>query len=266
MNLGVNGKGAIINQGGDVTLTGVSLQVNDGPGLESNGGVVIIDQSRIWDNEVVGQNGGGIRLMSGAAATITRSSITGNSAQAAGGIYLFDSSLTMANSTVSSNETTLGVGGGIMVQGSAVGETIEFINVTVHNNSTQAGVGSAFFLLSGTIVPETVNSIWSAPVGETVCGGNTGSNPLSSNGNNLSSDDTCLSLGNPTDQTNTDPHLAPLAEINGATVHELLKSSPARDQADQLVCAAAPVNNQDQRGFPRGSSCDIGAFELDSSD
>jgi hypothetical protein len=39
--------------------------------------------------------------------------------------------------------------------------------------------------------------------------------------------------------------------------------SAAIDAADDAICAAAPVNNRDQRGFTRpwGPHCDIGAFE-----
>jgi hypothetical protein len=43
----------------------------------------------------------------------------------------------------------------------------------------------------------------------------------------------------------------------------LLAGSPAIDAGDDATCAAAPVNNFDQRGIsrPQGAACDIGAFE-----
>jgi hypothetical protein len=46
-------------------------------------------------------------------------------------------------------------------------------------------------------------------------------------------------------------------------------SSPAIDAGDQAVCAAAPVNNLDQRGFVRPGTghtqCSIGAYEADAT-
>ena len=43
----------------------------------------------------------------------------------------------------------------------------------------------------------------------------------------------------------------------------LLPGSAAIDAADDAICAAAPVNNLDQRGItrPQGAHCDIGAYE-----
>ena len=45
-------------------------------------------------------------------------------------------------------------------------------------------------------------------------------------------------------------------------------ASPAIDAGDQAVCAAAPVNNRDQRGFVRPGTghtqCSIGAYEADA--
>jgi hypothetical protein len=46
----------------------------------------------------------------------------------------------------------------------------------------------------------------------------------------------------------------------------VLGGSPAIDAGDQAVCAAAPVNSVDQRGFMRPgggfSNCTIGAYEF----
>ena len=63
---------------------------------------------------------------------------------------------------------------------------------------------------------------------------------------------------------NGNPLLGPLQDNGGPTQHMALgPGSAARDAADDGFCAAAPVNNRDQRGIarPQGPHCDIGAVE-----
>jgi hypothetical protein len=77
-------------------------------------------------------------------------------------------------------------------------------------------------------------------------------------GRNLSHPDTtCPGI-------NSDPKLGPLRD-NGGPTHTMALGvgSAARDAANDAICAAAPVNNLDQRGIarPQGPHCDIGAVE-----
>ncbi|CAD6875183.1 choice-of-anchor Q domain-containing protein [Methylomonas fluvii] len=61
---------------------------------------------------------------------------------------------------------------------------------------------------------------------------------------------------------------ASLANHGGPTqTLALIPGSGAIDAADNLLCATVPVNNVDQRGLarPQGPQCDIGAFELESA-
>jgi predicted outer membrane repeat protein len=63
---------------------------------------------------------------------------------------------------------------------------------------------------------------------------------------------------------NSDPKLGPL-QHNGGPTHTmaLLPGSAAIDAGINSICAAAPVNNLDQRGIarPQGLHCDSGAYE-----
>jgi hypothetical protein len=71
-----------------------------------------------------------------------------------------------------------------------------------------------------------------------------------------------------------DPLLAPLLNYGGPTMTRPPQDgSPAIDNGSNTVCAAAPINNLDQRGMPRpidgdgigGAQCDSGAFEYVSN-
>ena len=62
---------------------------------------------------------------------------------------------------------------------------------------------------------------------------------------------------------NGDPLLGPLEDNGGPTQTMALGfASAAIDAGDDSTCAAAPVNNRDQRGItrPQGPHCDIGAL------
>jgi hypothetical protein len=94
-----------------------------------------------------------------------------------------------------------------------------------------------------------------------VANNSTGSNcygTITNGGGNLSyPDTTCPGI-------NADPILGPLQD-NGGLTHtmDLGPGSAAFDVGDDATCAAAPVNNLDQRGVvrPQGAHCDIGAVE-----
>jgi len=215
----------------------------------------------------------------GASATFTDLTIKGGSVTSDGGGIAVDAtgSLTMSTSTVSGNTTTLN-GGGIATAGGAVGLTnvtlsgntaangggldctgaCTLTNVTVTANTAptagdgvrQTGAGTITFL--NTIVGNNLSG------GVTECAGSAAN--LISTSNNLSSDASCdfTSAG---DQVSTDPLLGALADNGGPTfTHHLLSSSTAVDGGTNTGCQAS-----DQRGYarPLGTSCDIGAYELD---
>ncbi|MEZ4728940.1 MAG: choice-of-anchor Q domain-containing protein [Caldilineaceae bacterium] len=268
-----NQGGGIYNDG-QLTLV-ASRVVSNSAGVSGGGianfGTLVIDHTVITDNHATLGNGGGI--VNGGRLTVSASTIADNYAKirgggvyhsvgtltlmnstiahnradfAAGGIANFDQ-MTSMNSTISAN-TTDGAGGGLVNGGQW-----QMVNLTIADNL--AGDGNSLYN-SGTL---TVTSTIMAD-------GATGKNCTSwgiviSQGNNLESDANC-GFTAPTDQSRTEPLLAPLGEYGGATAtHALLPQSPALDAGH----SACPPPATDQRGVtrPSGAGCDIGAFEAE---
>ncbi len=253
------GSGGIKNNG-VLTLTNTLIQNNRATGDTSddigggicNGcgtgtGTLHLHNSTVKANSA--DRGGGI--FSNAILTITQSSIISNSARAGGGLSKFASSgggTTIINSTFSGNSATNS--GGAIRQDAG---TLTITNSTLANNISPLGGG--IFHSDGTTTLQ--NSI----LANTGTGGDCYNfEGFSSNGHNLSSDDSC-SLNASGDLTDTVPLLGPLADNGGATLtHALLFASPAIDAAADAFCPST-----DQRGItrPQGLRCDIGALEND---
>lgn len=94
-------------------------------------------------------------------------------------------------------------------------------------------------------------------VANNLTGGNCSGIVTDGGGNLNYPDTTCPGI-------NADPKLGPLQNNLGPTeTMALLPGSAAIDAGNDAVCAAAPVNNLDQRDItrPPGAHCDIGAVE-----
>jgi predicted outer membrane repeat protein len=184
--------------------------------------------------------GGAIYNFPGGTLTVSTSTFSGN-----GGYYIGGGGIenrgtaTVSNSTFSGNNTKFG--GGIENFGA-----LTVSNSTFSGNSAWAHGGGIWS--SGTVTLKN-----------TIVAGNTGGNCYGAIGgdHNLSDDGTCPGI-------NGNPLLGPLQDNGGPTHTMALRGgSAALDAADDAVCAAAPVNNLDQRGVarPQGAHCDIGAYE-----
>jgi hypothetical protein len=243
------GQGIMMVGSGTLSVTASTFTGNTtGIGLTRNGpsqGSATVTNSTFADNDAGNRDGGGIENV-GWTLAVTNSTFSGNSAGAGGGIENAGGTLSVINCTFSDNNGQVG-GGGI-------------------SNIIEDGAG-----------PVTVtNSIFAATTGDNCTG------PITDGGHNLDDGTSCGFSTAKGSLVNTNPQLDPFGlQNNGGPTNTAAlctgagvptgctAASPAIDAGDQAVCAAAPVNNRDQRGFVRPGSghtqCSIGAFEADAS-
>jgi CSLREA domain-containing protein len=251
-----------------VVVTGCNSGTNSGAGIivfgsSSAPSTLTLTDTTIAQNTTTGI-GGGIYLSSNTVGTITRTTVSGNTASNGAGLQLFGSagspsSVTLSNTTFSGNTAT--AWGGAMYFSGETGSAANLTNVTVASNSsgngggalTVTGVGQ--FQIRNTIV---ANSAGSAPANcFAVVGG-----VITSLGNNLEFPGTSCGFNLAGDRR-ANPLLGALATNGGLTqTHSLGAGSPAIDLGDAATCAASPVSGVDQRGRTRPASCDAGAYEF----
>ena len=189
----------------------------------------------------------------GAHDTLTGDTFTGNTSVTEGGGIAIFGTATVKNSTVTNNSTGSGGGGGIQNTGA-----LTVVASTISGNSTTSPTGSDLHSFTDvTHQPGTTGvsmSIMGSGTGAN-CGG---TNAMTDNGYNIDSGNTCnFSSGNHS-QINTDPLLNSLASNGGPTQTMSLQGGSPAIGAGPASC---PVST-DQRGAPRSSPCDVGAFEV----
>lgn len=237
---------------------------NGFPGFEGMA-TLTINNSIIRDNSHNRANGGGGGVRSNQRLTINNSTFTGNTvagSNALGGAIRIDPTTAASiaeinNSTFSGNSAPFG--GGVASQG-----TLTIRNSTVTGNTSD-----------GTIIGDLGNYNGVMHVINTIAANNQGAGNACTSNVDLATETNNLiegahSCGTPV--STADPMLGGLADNGGDTqTHALLMNSPAIDAGDNTACAAAEINNLDQRGAARaggagsgGSTCDIGAYEYDS--
>lgn len=252
------------------------------------GGVMVafgsaeLADSTIADNWTVGDyaGGGGIVVFwAWFDATIVNSTISGNQTRgnsSQGGGLATGGNVFLTNSTLSGNRTFGDNSGDGFTDAGALttNGNVTMINSTVFDNASSSGVTINLSRPADTTLSIS-NSLVANPTGALpLC-----SKAIDGAGSvaNLIGDASCgtdtLVGGAPVVAEAL--ALAPLADNGGPTwTHALLPGSPAIDAGDPAACAAAPVNNLDQRGRPRPqdgngdgtAACDIGAFEAADAD
>jgi CSLREA domain-containing protein len=269
--LGASGNGGAIASSGPLTLTNTTVSGNTaGSGAAMSG--------------MAGGNGGGLYTGAG-TATLSGDTFAGNASGdggsapfvdpggafggpgGEGGAIYASAPLTAANTTITGNSVGIGglnsapyigsappgIGGGLAIGAGATG--ISYATIA-DNTDGITNIGGTVTLI-GTIVADSTGANdrnttnCTGAIAETV-------------GYNLDSDGSCA-LSQPTDLSDVEPLLGPLADNGGPTqTLALLSGSPAIDKGGT---AATGCPSLDQRGQPRpdeagdNGACDIGAFE-----
>jgi hypothetical protein len=240
-----NGGGLAV--GGEGTLRASHIVENLGPGI-LNGGVLTVSETTIERNRA--DNGPGIINNLGGQLTLEHSTLAHNTVTAAThsralGIYN-NGTMTLRNSTVSSNDIVEGGGGGAI---STTGDlTLSYSTVAANGGFGISGWGGIITFDNALVTDNDDRD----------CGISSGSTNHFV-GVTLDSDESCTRWYSSERSTHT-LFLGPLADNGGPTeTHALLPESPALD------AASGDCPGEDQRGVlrPVGRSCDVGAFEFD---
>ncbi len=223
--------GAIYNDvSATLSVTNCTFSNNRAPGGEADGGAI--------DNY--------------GTLTVTNSTFFHNSTDGVSGAIENNGTMTVTNSTFSGNHAF--VGGAIASAGSLTITNSTFF----HNGTVLYGSGGAIYSAGDTVLQNTI-------VAYSRRGGNcVGS--VTDGGHNLRwplQDKSCIG-------TYGNPKLGFLATNGGPNrTLKLRPGSAAINAGDNAICAAVPVSNLDQRGFPRpgtgSANCSIGAYEFNSS-
>jgi hypothetical protein len=227
----------IRSRGGTVTLTDSTVSGNTINGIWNSDGTVTLTDSVVSENSI------GIWSRR-RTVTLTDSTVSENGI----GIVNEDGTVTLANSTVSGNADAGIVNGILNFDG-----TLTLTNSTVSGN---AGPGiwnsDGTVTLANTLVDDDCFGL-----DEAVSGGYNIESPGDTCGFDQGTDKFEVSAD--------DLKLGPLQDNGGPTMtHALGAGSVAIDQIPAVDCVDAegePLTT-DQRGEPRDSMCDVGAFEV----
>ena len=240
------------------TISGNTVS-GTGSGGDRGGGISTIGTSRITGTTISGNsavNGGGIMSWGPGTLVLESSLLTGNSSVLSGGaIFNFEADMTVTNSTLSGN--LAGAVGGAILQSDS-GE-LTTVNSTIVGNYADAdgdgfGEGGGIYAevavtMRNSILADNVDAVGAGPD----CMG-----PMTSTGFNIVGTTTgCEITLQVTDSTEVTKY-GSLKDNGGPTrTHALPAGSAAIGHGPpDVLCSGT-----DQRGAPRGGTCDTGAYQ-----
>ena len=198
--------------------------------------------------------------MAGGSTELTRVTLSGNTAQGAGGGLANDGQVTLTQVTISSNSSDR-EGGGIANRSQA-----RIRHSTITENAASSGAGIASTSASHTVVGDSIVSGNKNGNGADVERTGGTNDVFESLGYNLiGSVKETVAFSSDYDQFGVlDPGLESLADHGGPTqTHALKRDSPALDTGGCKVDGSEPATDQRGRTRPGSGStaCDIGAYE-----
>jgi hypothetical protein len=259
---GASNSGLVV-YGGTLQLEDAVVEGNqstNGGGIDVRIGALRLLRT-IVRNNVASASGGGVNVDYGATATITNSTIAGNTSALSGGGVLAAGEVTVTGSTISGNTAGASAGGlyatdMVVVRNSTLSgnsaptasNLYAIDQVTLEHSTIVGNASGSNVRLDATIIAR--NSIFSSPIANCGLGAS-----IMLEGANVFSDNSCSMLG--TAPIIADAKLAPLAVDGLTAVHHLLAGSPALNAAPTCLVTV------DQRGAarPQGGACDIGSIE-----
>ena len=147
------------------------------------------------------------------------------------------------------------------------GVALVITNSTFSSNSASEGRGGGISNERSTTNVSGMLTVTNTIVANSISGGNC-YGAVIDGGHNIDDSTTCGLTGTSDSLSNTNPmlDLAGLANNGGPTQTIALQNgSPAINAGNESICAAASVNNLDQRGYLRPGAgamhCSIGAYE-----
>ncbi|HEY4178426.1 MAG TPA: right-handed parallel beta-helix repeat-containing protein [Kofleriaceae bacterium] len=224
-----------------LTLTRVTIDGNQGLGIETTGGSLTLTRSTIANN-----TGGGLTT-TGGSLTLTRSTIADN---AGGGLSLSATQFTIENNFIASNGSGSSGLGGVKLDGITTSGTHQLDFNTITANLGPATVNTGINCGTVTVPLVFSNNIVYANL---VAGGGKqlgGSVNCTATYSDVGPD-TTAGTGN----VNSDPLFV---DVNAANYH-ITSSSPAKDSADS---AATLDIDFDGDSRPQGPARDMGADEV----
>ena len=229
-----------------------------GGGIYNGDGATLnLTDSSVSDNATLNQPGGGVYGFFNSTINVTRSTINGNVGADVGGGLRTLGNVTVVNSTISGNTSTVWHGGALF----ATDGIVVISNSTIVGNNAPAGTAGGLMVATfGAPVNVTLADSIIADNGSYNCQVEGGAAAvLTSLGGNVSTDGSCTAIASDQIVGAGGAGVDPLADNGGPTLtHALLLGSAAIDAAVD----ACPTTDQRGVARPQGSGCDVGAFEL----